>query len=63
MGMKTKAALTAFGLAGLSMANSCNNNCGRQVIGTARASPALTDRQSMCSAYVTSTTTTTVTPA
>ncbi|KAM0330128.1 hypothetical protein ACHAQA_004301 [Verticillium albo-atrum] len=54
-----KSFIAAFGLAGLAFAGPCNNNCGRQVIGTARVSPALVDRKSMCSAFLTSTTTVT----
>lgn len=53
--MKTSTA-AVLGLAGLVAAN-CNNNCGRAVTGTARKVPSLEDRQSQCSAFLTSTTT------
>ncbi|KAF3351893.1 DNA replication complex GINS protein SLD5 [Verticillium dahliae VDG1] len=56
-----KSFIAAFGLVGLAVAGPCNNNCGRQVIGTARKSPSLEDRQALCRAFLTSTTT--VTPA
>ncbi len=61
--MKAAATVVAVGLAGLAMANNCNNNCGRQVIGTAilKSAPAYSDRSSMCSSFLT--TLTPVTPA
>ncbi|KAI9172804.1 hypothetical protein HJFPF1_02318 [Paramyrothecium foliicola] len=42
--------------------NVCNNNCGRAVAGTARASPALSARRSMCATFVSRTTTVTPPP-
>ncbi|KAM0273210.1 hypothetical protein ACHAQH_008401 [Verticillium albo-atrum] len=54
-----KSFIAVAGLVGLAVAGPCNNNCGRQVIGTARKSPTLEDRQSMCKAFLTSTTTVT----
>ncbi|CRK10495.1 hypothetical protein BN1708_009922 [Verticillium longisporum] len=56
-----KSFIAAFGLVGLAVAGPCNNNCGRQVIGTARKSPSLENRQALCRAFLTSTAT--VTPA
>ncbi|KFA68432.1 hypothetical protein S40285_08195 [Stachybotrys chlorohalonatus IBT 40285] len=54
--------VTVSSLASIAAAFSlCNNNCGRAVIGTARASPDLSARQSLCSEFVTATST--VTPA
>ncbi|KAH6669769.1 hypothetical protein F5X68DRAFT_194727 [Plectosphaerella plurivora] len=55
--MKTSATAAVLGLAGLAAAGSCNNNCGRAVTGTARKVPSLEDRESQCSAFLTSTTT------
>jgi len=52
---------STLAFAGLVAANACNNNCGRQVIGTARESPAYSERLSMCSAFLK--TTATVTPS
>ncbi|KAL0943039.1 uncharacterized protein CTRU02_200925 [Colletotrichum truncatum] len=37
----------------LALADICNNNCGRQVAGTARQSPPFASRSSLCSAFVT----------
>lgn len=54
--------LAALGLAGFSAASICNNNCGRQVIGTAIVPGKLPveSRQAMCSSFLA--TTITVTP-
>jgi hypothetical protein len=63
--MKAPRIAAALGLAGLSIASSCNNNCGRQVAGTGAerslAPTSYADRSSACSAYLT--TYITVTPA
>ncbi|KEY74465.1 hypothetical protein S7711_04501 [Stachybotrys chartarum IBT 7711] len=59
--MKFTVAVFGFGLAIFASAGPCNNNCGRQVIGTSNKNPALPERQALCSQFLTATTT--VTPA
>ncbi|KAH7325094.1 hypothetical protein B0I35DRAFT_476287 [Stachybotrys elegans] len=54
--MKVAITIASLGLVGLAAAGPCNNNCGRQVLGTARPSPALSDRRSMCAELLTKTT-------
>ncbi|KAH7304703.1 hypothetical protein B0I35DRAFT_494669 [Stachybotrys elegans] len=55
-----KYALTGALLAGLAAAGPCNNNCGRAVFGTARASPALAERSALCAEFVKTTSTVTL---
>ncbi|KAF3806319.1 hypothetical protein GCG54_00006081 [Colletotrichum gloeosporioides] len=47
----------ALALPSLTAASICNNNCGRQVVGTARKDPSLSSRSSLCAAFVTTTVT------
>ncbi|KAI8177825.1 hypothetical protein K4K54_013285 [Colletotrichum sp. SAR 10_86] len=47
----------ALALPSLTAASICNNNCGRQVVGTARKDPSLSSRSSLCAAFVTATVT------
>jgi len=58
--MKGTATVAALGLSGLASAAICNNNCGRQVAGTAAGKVPLETRRAMCSSFLA--TTTTVTP-
>lgn len=52
--MKTLAFFSIFlSLSGLTSAAICNNDCGRQVAGTARKEPSLASRSSQCGAFVT----------
>ncbi|KAJ3955693.1 hypothetical protein N0V92_007775 [Colletotrichum tropicale] len=47
----------ALALPSLTAASICNNNCGRQVVGTARKDPSLSSRSSLCASFVTTTVT------
>ncbi|KAJ6440730.1 Ca2+-modulated nonselective cation channel polycystin protein [Purpureocillium lavendulum] len=60
LNMKGPITVAAFGLSGLAAAAICNNNCGRQVAGTAAGKVPLETRRAMCSSFLA--TTTTVTP-
>ncbi|KAI9150745.1 hypothetical protein HJFPF1_10522 [Paramyrothecium foliicola] len=58
--MKLTGTVAVLGLVGNSLAAlNCQNNCGRQVAGTARASPAFEARESSCSSLLIKTTTVT----